>query len=290
MPAGAPRRPPRLRPARRALAHFAKLLAHLAVARTPAPGWLTELDARAKVVGFTLLVITVTLLPSLPPLVWSLGLITALGVSTGASVRRLALFACGPVLFTSLLALPAALNVVTPGRPLWMLAELRPGGWGPWSWPAQLAVTDHGLYVALRLVARVSACVAAAFVLLSTTRPDRLWRGLRGLGVPRLAVLLLAMMHRYLDVVARSAVELHLARISRTFGGARLRDEQSWFAAGLGSLYRRTRVFAAEVDRAMWSRGYTGEAVLLGRARWHVAESVFVAGVALACLVLLRLP
>jgi cobalt ECF transporter T component CbiQ len=279
-----------LSPARKSLAQFARLLALLALARAPVRGWLSGLDARAKVVGFALVAVTATLLHGIPSLVWCLGLTVAIGVSAGISIRRLSLFACGPVLFTLLLALPATLNVITPGRPLWILAEIRPGGWGPWSWPAQLSVTDHGVYVALRLVLRVAACLAAAFVLLSTTRPDRLWSGLRGLGVPRLAAALLAMMHRYLDVVARAAVEMHWARISRTLGRVNLREEQAWVAAGMGSLYRRTRALAAQVDRAMWSRGFTGEVRLMNRTAWRAAESAFVAGVAVACILLMRLP
>jgi energy-coupling factor transporter transmembrane protein EcfT len=81
-------------------------------------------------------------------------------------------------------------------------------------------------------------------------------------------VTLLSMMERYLWVLARAAEEIHLAKASRSIARGSLRDEQAWVAAGIGSLFRRTRALGHEVYLAMISRGYTG----MGNGEWGMAN------------------
>lgn len=283
--------PPRLAPLRKAASHFRGLAAWLVAPHdAQASGWLQRRDARAKVLAFVLLAVTATLLSSLAAIVWCYGVALAVALNAGVPPRRLAAMGGWPILLAAIVALPAVFNVVTPGRPLWIVCALPAGAYGPWTLPSTLAVTEQGVFVAARLIARIAATALAVLVLVATSRPDRLWRGLRALGVPRLVVMLLSMMHRYLDVAARAAAELHLARISRTIARAGFRREQHWVAAGIGSLYRRTSALAAAVHLAMWSRGYTGEVRLLHRSAWGLGDTALVAGMVLVCFVLLELP
>jgi cobalt/nickel transport system permease protein len=191
---------------------------------------------------------------------------------------------------SALLAIPATLNVVTPGRPWVSLATLPEGRWWLWQLPPELAITQHGVYVAVRLVVRVLACVAAVFVLVSTTRTDRVWHGLRSLGVPRLPIMMLSMMCRYLDSLARVAAEMHLARLSRTIARLDVRSEQRWVASNLAALFRRTYALASAVHLAMCARGYTGEMLTWKSAPWRVADTCLVGAVLAACAALTRLP
>ena len=82
------------------------------------------------------------------------------------------------------------------------------------------------------MVLRATACVCLAMLLAASTSPARLFRGLQGLGVPRVFVMLLGMTERYLAVLLRAAGEIHLAKISRSIAPGRLRQEHSWVAAG----------------------------------------------------------
>jgi cobalt/nickel transport system permease protein len=112
-------------------------------------------------------------------------------------------------------------------------------------------------------------------LLTATTRSNRLLRGLRGLGVPVLFVMLLSMMERYLTVFIRAAEEIHLAKISRSITVGTLRQEQAWVAAGIGALFRRTQALGNVVYLAMISRGYTGEVYLLDEPCWQVTDWAF---------------
>lgn len=241
--------------ARRAAGAFAALLADMLSSEETAAraGLLQRIGARAKVVCTAALVVTATLLHGIPALGSLYALSLVLAALSGIPARRMARVWFVVPLFSAAIMLPATLSLVTPGSPVLALSP-------------KLVITDAGLLVASRFVLRAALCVTLVLLLTATTRPDRLFRGLRSLGVPKLFVMLLIMMERYLWVLVRSAQEIHVAKISRSITQGSLRDEQAWVAAGMGSLFRRTRALGHEVYLAMISRGYTGEAYLLSDA------------------------
>ncbi len=241
-------------------------------------GWLGRVDARAKVLGLLFILVITTLVTTLEPLALCVGAAWALALFGGINIRRVALAMLAVPAFTLALAVPASFNVVTEGAPLVVLCHLGGGHWGPWRVPELLAVTDRGLFVAARFALRSAACVSLASVLAASTRPQDLFKGLRGLGVPSAFVMVAAMMTRYLDLLLRSAEEIHLAKLSRSLGGVGVAREQVWAAAGMGELYRRSRTVAESVAEAMVSRGYTGEIHTLRQGRWSWRDGAFVAG------------
>lgn len=240
---------------RRGAGAFARLLADMLSNEqtASAQGMLQRVDARVKVIGTAALVVTATLLHGIPALaaLYCLGIVLAL--LSRIPVRRLARVWFIAPLFSAAILIPAVLNVVTPGKPVLILHASDP----------VLAITDAGLLVAGRMILRVATCVSLVMLLTATTRSERLFKGLRALGVPVIFVMLLGMMERYIWVLARAAEEIHLAKVSRSISRGSVRDEQAWVAAGMGSLFRRTRKLGNEVYLAMISRGYTGEVHLL---------------------------
>lgn len=274
---------PRARnPVRGALAAFARLLAENLTDNTLAaqPGLLQAIDARAKLLGLLALLVAVSLVHRLPGLLFVYAGCFALATLSRFPLRRYAGVWTMVPLVTALVMLPATCNLVTPGTSLCTLGHL--GG-------KLLAITDNGLFVAGRLVLRTAVCVALAVLLTATTPSHRLLRGLRVLGVPKLFIMLLAMMERYLLVLVRVAEELHLGKLSRTVTPGSIRQQQAWVANGMGTLFRRTQRLGEEVYLAMLSRGYTGETYLLAAPRWRPRDWVFLAGIALAISLLVML-
>jgi len=243
-------------------------------------GWLTRLDARAKVLGILGLLLTTTWVRGILTLLFSLCAAWALALIGGVNVRRMALALLAVPLFTLALAAPAALNLVTEGTPLWILCHLGGGTWGPWHLPEYLAITDRGVFVAMRFTLRSLACVSFGALLAASGSPQDLLRGLRGLGVPAAFVMVAGMMARYLSLLLESAEQIHLAKLSRSIGGVGVRLEQGWAAAGIGELYRRSRRLAEEVTEAMVSRGYTGETRTMAAQRWCGRDILFVSACA----------
>lgn len=276
-PVNAPR-PPRGRNALRravgSLAHLLEeMLANEEIARRP--GLLQMVDARAKVLGLIGLIVVVTLVHNLTTLALAYALCLLLAGLSCIPVRRLMRTWLVIPLFSAAIMLPALLNVVTPGHPLLTLWHFSGAYLGPWHVPPALTITDVGVYVAGRFILRTAVCVTLALLLTATTRTNRLFRGLRALGVPMLFVMLLGMMERYLTVFIRAAEEIHLAKISRSITTGTVRQEQAWVAAGMGALFRRTQSLGTAVYLAMVSRGYTGETYLLDEPLWQLTDWAF---------------
>lgn len=275
---------------RRALNSFARTLEDLLSNEgiSAQQGLLQGLEARAKVLGLLGMILVVTWVHHLTTL--AVAFLACLGL---AAVSRIPLSRLGRTwlavpLFSAAIVVPAMLNLVTPGQPLLLLWPSLPAHWGPWSLPPFLAITDAGLAVAGRFILRTTNCVTLALLLTATTPAASLFRGLRALGVPKLIVMLLSMMERYLSVLLRAAQEVHLAKLSRSIAAGTLRQEQAWVAAGMGALFRRTHALGNAVYLAMLSRGYTGEIYLLDEPRWRLRDGLFLGGtVALGALLLL---
>jgi cobalt/nickel transport system permease protein len=260
---------------RRALAGFGEAIAREMAGEVRSESRLSRIEPRAKVVGFLVLIVAATLLQGLIPLALLLLGVTAAVLMSGISFRRLGRMWLGVPLFTLAIALPAMLNVVTPGAPAVSLFDRI----GPWTLP--VSITWNGLIVAGRFLLRSTTCVTLAFLLVSTTDRAALLNGLRRLGMPKAFGMVLSMMQRYLSVLIRSAEEIHLAKLSRTIGEQSLRQEQHWVAAGIGSLFRRTYRLAQETHSAMVARGFDGETRIAPGAGFRPADVMWGAGIVL---------
>jgi cobalt/nickel transport system permease protein len=234
---------------------------------SPAPGFLRKIDSRAKIIGLVCVLIAISFAHS--PFLLAVCLVSffACAVASRVPAWRFLEWLPAPVLFTLVIAAPAALNVVTEGRVLLNL---------PWG----LAITGAGLLTAGRLILRVTASVSAVAVLALTTQRHHVLQGLRGLGVPRVVVVVLTMMERYLAILVRAAEQVHMAKLSRTIRSGGLREEHAWVAAGMGSLFRRSRSLAESVHLAMISRGFTGDHHTFETASFGRLEVIFLIVVA----------
>ena len=150
------------------------------------------------------------------------------------------------------LAAVAALSTVSPwhlGRRL-VLAEPFAVG------IALLALLQvNGVPVFLTMLVRSTLCLFCIILLTATTRFTDLLRVFRSLRVPSVLVITLALMQRYLFVLAEESRRLSRARRSRTFRAGRRR---MWrLAAGVAAqLFIRSSERAERVYAAMCARGW----------------------------------
>lgn len=260
---------------RRALASLGEALAREMAGECATESRLSRIEPRAKIAGFVILIVAATLLHRLIPLAALFVVATSAVLISGITLRRLTRMWLGVPLFSLAIALPAALNVVTPGAPAVSLFDRI----GPWTLP--VSITWNGLIVAARLLLRSTTCITLAFLLVATTDRAALLNGLRRLGMPRAFGMVLSMMQRYLSVLLRAAEEIHLAKLSRTIAERSLRQEQRWVAAGIGSLFRRTYRLAQETHSAMVARGFDGETRIAPGPGLRPADAIWVTGIVL---------
>lgn len=105
------------------------------------------------------------------------------------------------------------------------------------------------------MMIRSSLCITTMVLLANTTPFTELLLVLRRLRLPSLLITTIALMHRYLFVVANEATRMRRARASRTFTRGRYHAMQS-VASIIGRLFVRSTERAERIYIAMVARGW----------------------------------
>jgi cobalt/nickel transport system permease protein len=228
-------------------------------------GFLQRIDARVKLLTTLALLIVIGLTHRLEVLValyaGTLVLAAFSRVSLGFFLKRVWLFI--PV-FTGIVALPAVLNIVTPGSPLFtIISFLSPHTFGPFHIPQHITVTAQGVSGVAILVMRVAASVSMAVLLVVTTQWIRLLKALYVLKTPEVVIMILAMTYRYIYLFLRTVEGMFLAKKSREISDLKMKEEHGWIASRLGVLVGKSYRLSNDVHLAMLSRGWNGNPTLM---------------------------
>jgi cobalt/nickel transport system permease protein len=246
-------------------------------------GLLQLLDVRIKLFSFLYILVLISFLRT-PQSLWiaygfTLALAAASRVSLVFFLKRVWLFV---PLFSVSVALPALLNIITPGEPLLVLFTLKkPIVWGPYVIPAEISITHQGLWGAITFVSRVTASVSFAVLFTLTTRWGEAFSGLRAFFVPRIFVMTLSMTERYLFVFLRLIQDMYRARKSRTIRPLSAAAERNWTASRIGITFKKSLDMGEDVYKAMLSRGFRGE--FLALKRYHAATLDYIWLVTVLC-------
>ena len=246
---------------------------------TQESGALQGLDPRFKLIGLLSLVASVSLIHSLAAVygMSALALVLAVFSRIGAGFFLKRVWLVLP-LFAGVIALPATLNLLTPGELIWKIGELESAyRIGPYGIPKEIGFTKQGLTTAFFLVGRVGASLSLVLLLTLTTPWASILKGVRSLGVPQVYVQTLGMALRYLMLLSRIVEEMYTAKKSRTLRSGDTRREQRWIAGQAGALFARSMHLSSEVHRAMISRGYQGEVKILDTFRVRTQDYLWLA-------------
>lgn len=238
-----------------------------------APGLLQSLDPRVKIVTLLGLLLSAAFVRNLAVLggmyAATLAVAAGSGLSIGFFVKRVWLFI--PI-FTGIVVVPSMFNFITPGP---IVVPL-----GTW-FGSPVGLTGPGLTSASMIVARVAVSISLVVLLTLTTPWNRLLAGLRGLGIPRVFVLVLGMAYRYLFYLLNAVADMYTARQARSVHRDRdVRSGRAFVAASAGALFGRSYAMSEEVHQAMVARGFTGDARSIWVSRWCVRDAVWT----LACI------
>jgi cobalt/nickel transport system permease protein len=147
---------------------------------------------------------------------------------------------------------------------------------------------DAGWLSFASILARFALTMSAVMVLTATTSFPALCQGLNALGLPRVFVVQLLFLYRYLFLLAEEAGRLRRARELRAQRGRGFTLRTA--GAMAGSLFVRTLDRAERIYQAMAARGYDGEIRQLRRIRFRTADAVFLAAVVLGAALLRAVP
>jgi cobalt/nickel transport system permease protein len=222
---------------------------------------LHSLEARTKIIGFLALTVAVLWVPADRSGIF-FGYFFMAAILMGISQIPLGYF-----IARALVLLPFVL-----------LAALAAPGKGDFN-PGVLGV----------IVLRSTLCLINLLILTGTTPFPELLRGLRRLGFPRVLVLNLSFLYRYLFVLTDEAMRMRQARECRRVGRASVRAEMAILGSMLGTLLLRSFEHAERMYQAMLSRAYIGEFHVLAPREFTWRDFVFLGGVAVTIGTVFRL-
>ncbi|TAN38728.1 MAG: cobalt ECF transporter T component CbiQ [Verrucomicrobia bacterium] len=185
-----------------------------------------KLPVGSKIVAALVLVLGVALWPAVP---WQL-----FG-AVGALLLALMLLSQIPPRFLLrrlLIAEPFALSIAA-------LALFQPGGW----------------HIFLVMLTKSTLCLAAMILLTATTPFTDLLAALRRARIPVVFVTTLALLYRYLFVLADESSRMRRARLSRSFAEHRAHQWRA-LATVAGQLFIRASGRAERIFAAMSARGW----------------------------------
>ena len=160
-----------------------------------------------------------------------------------------------------------------------------------WQW--RVSVTYDGLHMLGNTLAKAWLSALGLILLSATTPFTQLLRGLERLGVPRVMVMILSFMYRYIFVLVDEAMRMQRARDSRSVATWHpLSRRGLWQIKSVGSmigtLFIRSYDRAERVYMGMLARGFDGEIRTLSDLHFTLVDARFAAGF-LFCLALIAL-
>lgn len=217
-------------------------------------GILQLLDPRIKVITFLLFIVQAILTKDIIFLLCLYALCLFLAyfskIRLGFFLKRTWIFI---PLFSLFIAIPALFSIFTPGETLitWKTIGIT------------FTITHQGVRGAALFVMRVVTCVSFAVLLSITTKHFELLKVLRILKVPQVFVMTLGICYRYTYLFVEIIENTYLAIKSRVGTKIHYKKGQHLVAWNIAFLWQRSYLFSEDVYKAMLSRGYHGEPVVL---------------------------
>ena len=229
--------------------------------------FIHRLDPRTKFITTLIFILAVALTP---PNRWQVFALYFLLIATLIFVSKV------PILYVfkrSLVIIPFVLMVAI-FIPFFKEGEVA-GSYNIWLW--QVSVTYSGLQVLWNILAKAWLSILSLILLTSTTKMTNLLKGLEQLRMPKLMVMILSFMYRYIFVLIDEVMRMKQARDSRNFGGGwwwQLRTIGNM----IGTLFIRSYERGERVYAAMLARGFDGRSRTLNRLSFKPADAYFAVG------------
>ncbi len=209
---------------------------------------VTRLPPVIRVLGTIVIALGVSSLPlgAWPQLAAMVGLAAILCAAARVPPLTLLRRMAGPLLFVLLASV--ALLFLVPGETVLSFAGL--------------GVSGEGVVRFGSALGRAAVALAAAVILVSTTRFPELVQALRKLRLPRAVTAALALAYRLLYIMVDEVERMRRAARSRNAGGGAAKRRSLLAGVAVAAL-RRVLVRSEHTHRAMLSRGFQGDVVPL---------------------------
>ena len=226
--------------------------------------FIHRLDPRTKFMATLAFILAITLTP---PGRWQAFVVYFCLIAVLVLISKI------PVLYVlkrSLVIVPFVL-LIAVFIPFFKEGEVA-GSYNIWLW--QVSVTYSGLQVLWNILAKSWLSVLSLILLTSTTPVAKLLDGLERLRMPRVLIMILSFMYRYIFILVDEVMRMKQARDSRNFGGGRLWQIRT-IGKMTGTLFIRSYERGERVYTAMLARGFNGHSRTLNQLNLKPADAYF---------------
>lgn len=220
-------------------------------------GMLQRLDARVKLVSAVTFIVAISLKNNAMVLLIAALCAIVLAFASRVNMKAYLWRLFGITFFFGvLMALPAALNVVTKGEAILPLLTFSKPKliFGIYEIPAVVGISMEGVHVGLRLCLRVCASSSIALLLIYTTTLHEIMAALRIFRAPEAAILTVTLSFRYIYTLCSHVEDMHLALKSRMASRVKGKAGREIMASRAAALFRRAQSTCAEIYNAMITR------------------------------------
>ena len=163
------------------------------------------------------------------------------------------------------------------------------GSYNLWLW--QVSVTHSGLQVLWNIMTKAWLSILSLILLTSTASFTSILKGLEQLRMPKVIVMIMSFMYRYIFLLTDEVLRMKQARDSRNFGGGRKLWQIGTVGNMIGTLFIRSYERGERVYASMVARGFDGHSRTLERLCFSRRDALFVAvlGMALVSIGLFNL-
>jgi cobalt/nickel transport system permease protein len=163
------------------------------------------------------------------------------------------------------------------------------GSYNLWLW--QVSVTHSGLQVLWNIMTKAWLSILGLILLTSTASFTSILKGLEQLRMPKVIVMIMSFMYRYIFLLTDEVLRMKQARDSRNFGGGRKLWQIGTVGNMIGTLFIRSYERGERVYASMVARGFDGHSRILERLCFSRRDALFIAvlGMALVSISLFNL-
>jgi cobalt/nickel transport system permease protein len=235
--------------------------------------FIHRLDPRNKLLATLVLIAAVVMTPPGSWLAYSLFFALIVALILLSRVPQLYILKRSVVIIPFVLLVAVFIPFFKEGEPAF--------GFNIWAW--HISLTHIGLELFWSILAKSWLSILSLILLTSTTSFASLLKGMEKLCMPRVMVMLLSFMYRYIFLLADEAMRMKQARDSRNFGSTQLR-KISTTGHMIGTLFIRSYERGERVYAAMVSRGFDGHSRIMVRLNFSRLDVYFLFGVILVLI------
>ena len=141
-----------------------------------------------------------------------------------------------------------------------------------WSW--HISVTHEGVRMFFTIIVKSWISILSLIWLTATTKITQILYSFEQLHFPRVLVMILSSMYRYIFVIADEVMRMKQARDSRNIGNKKFRNFRT-LGNMIGTLFIRSYERSERVYDAMASRGFDGQVKVIEQLEFSRADVTF---------------